>query len=361
MRARRLAIIAIVLFTAVPRNAGAHPVPFSYLDVRLQPDVLDVTLTAHVFDLAHDLHVDSPEELLEPAFVARHQDDLDRLFADRLQFAENGQSLAGGSWSAAAALPERQSVQLHGRFGLSAGRAIRMRARLFPYDPAHQTFVNFYEGGALTLQAILDGSKTDIEYFPGSARGALAVLRRFGPTGMRHVLTGGDHWLFLAGLLLLGATPRRVLVMLAAFFAADVTAATLTMLNVMHPPMRLIDPAIALAIVYVGADNLMVRGGKDMRIWIALAFGLVHGFWFAGALTQMDLPRRAIGWSLVSFDLGAETAQLLVIAALGTVFAMLRAYDRRTSQRLALIGSIVVIVGGACLFVQRLFFTGGAL
>jgi ubiquinone/menaquinone biosynthesis C-methylase UbiE len=62
-----------------------------------------------------------------------------------------------------------------------------------------------------------------------------------------------------------------------------------------------VEPAIALSIIYVGADNLMVHGGRDVRAWIAFAFGLIHGFGFANVLRDMDLPSRALGWSLFSF------------------------------------------------------------
>ena len=57
----------------------------------------------------------------------------------------------------------------------------------------------------------------------------------------------------------------------------------------------MIEPAIALSIIYVGVDNLMVRKGRDLRPWIALAFGLIHGFGFANVLRDMDLPSRALG------------------------------------------------------------------
>jgi hypothetical protein len=63
----------------------------------------------------------------------------------------------------------------------------------------------------------------------------------------------------------------------------------------------------------------MVRGGRDMRVWIATAFGLIHGFWFANGLREMDLPARAFRWSLASFDLGVEVAQILTSLRLASV------------------------------------------
>ena len=104
----------------------------------------------------------------------------------------------------------------------------------------------------------------------------------------------------------------------------------------------------------------MVRGGRDMRAWIAFAFGFIHGFGFAGVLREMDLPRRALGWSLFSFNVGVEIGQLwsswsLVASAL----AALRSRSEPAGRRLAFAGSIVVIAAGTFWFIQRVFFPGG--
>ena len=78
---------------------------------------------------------------------------------------------------------------------------------------------------------------------------------------------------------------------MSAFTVAHSITLSLAALNLVTPPARIIEPAIALSIVYVGADNLMVRDGRDVRAWIAFAFGFIHGFGFANVLREMDLPR----------------------------------------------------------------------
>src|SRR5207253_6271778 len=127
------------------------------------------------------------------------------------------------------------------------------------------------------------------------------------------------------GLLLLGGTIRQLAVVVTAFTVAHSITLSLAALNLVTPPARIIEPAIALSIVYVGADNLMVRGGRDMRAWIAFAFGFIHGFGFANVLREMDLPRTALGWSLFSFNLGFEIGQLLVVIAVATALTAVRA------------------------------------
>ena len=147
--------------------------------------------------------------------------------------------------------------------------------------------------------------------------------------------------------------------MVSAFTVAHSITLSLAALNVISPPSRIIEPAIALSIVYVGADNLMVRNGRDVRAWIAFGFGFIHGFGFASVLREMDLPRMALGWSLFSFNLGVEIGQLVVVIAVATAFAALRSRSEVAGQRLAYVGSIAVILAGAFWFIQRVFFPGG--
>jgi hydrogenase/urease accessory protein HupE len=359
MRWAGVAAVALALLgRAAP--ADSHPVPFSYVDVHLESNAVALTLVVHAFDLGHDLGVDPPERLLDTAILAARADQIVRLLSERLQVEADGRPLVPVSWSSPEPLPDRQSIRLVARFAAgTAPGAVGVTARMFPYDPVHQTFVNFYERGDLTSQAILDRDHPAIEYFAGTRQGTMAVVRKFLPSGVHHILIGPDHILFLVGLLLLGGSLRQLLLVVTAFTLAHSVTLSLAALDIVSPPARVIEPAIALSIVYVGADNLMVRGGRDMRAWIAFAFGFIHGFGFAYVLRDMDLPRRALGWSLFSFNVGVEVGQLLVVAGVASVLAALRSRSEAAGRRLAFVGSIVVMAAGAFWFIQRVFFPGG--
>ena len=340
------------------RPAAAHPVPFSYLDLHLQPNAIEGTLVVHIFDLAHDLNIAPAERLLDPVVAAQQSAAIARLFGPRLTVAANGVTLTP-YWSAADVVPERQSLKLAVRYALPEKAAtVAVTAVMFPYDPQHQTFLNIYEDSALT-QAILDGGRTRFEYFAGTRQGAAAVVRKFLPAGIHHILIGPDHLLFLVGLLLLGGSVRRLAVIVTSFTVAHSLTLSLAALNIVSPPARLIEPAIALSIVYVGADNLLIRDGRDVRAWIAFAFGFIHGFGFANVLREMDLPARALGWSLFSFNVGVEIGQLLVVGVVAAALAALRARSEAAGRQLAFAGSIVVMTAGAFWFIQRVFFPGG--
>ena len=349
-------MIVASLFLARP--VDAHPVPFTYLDLRLTPGAIEGTLVAHIFDLGHDLNIDPAERLLDPAVATQQAAAIAQLFTGRLTVAADGVTLTP-QWSSAQVVGDRSSVKLALRYALTrVPGTVTITASMFPYDPQHQTFLNLYEGSALT-QTILDAGRTRFEYFAGTTPGTVAVVRRFLPAGIAHIVIGPDHLLFLVGLLLLGGTLRQLAVLVTSFTVAHSITMSLAALNVISPPARLIEPAIALSIVYVGADNLLIRDGRDVRALIAGAFGLIHGFGYANVLREMDLPARALKWALLSINVGVEIGQLLVVAVVAAALAALRARNEAAGQRFAFAGSIVVMAAGAFWFVQRVFFPGG--
>ena len=189
----------LVLLLGLPQVVAAHPAPFSYLDLRLDDAGVEGSLVLHDFDVAHDLGIDPPEALRDIAVATRYRDQLTRLIDSRLTIALDGRRHAL-TWTGLETLPDRQSVRLTFRAnGRRAGTA-RVTAVLFPYDPAHQTFVNISEDGSLRHQAILDLGRTTLDYYAGSWQGTTAVVAVFVPAGIEHILIGPDHVLFLIGL-----------------------------------------------------------------------------------------------------------------------------------------------------------------
>jgi hydrogenase/urease accessory protein HupE len=347
-----------MLIAWAPARLLAHPVPFSYLDLRLQPGAIDGVLVVHILDVAHDLAIAPADRLLEPTFAARSFDAVAKLVGGRLRLDVNGIA-ASIDWTRLEVAADRQSLRLHLRIpSPSALASVRVAGALFPYDGNHRTFVNVYDGDALS-QSILDKSRSSFEYFAGTRQGAFAVVRKFLPAGIHHILIGPDHLLFLIGLLLLGGTLGRLLLIVTGFTLAHSITLSLAALGLVSPPASVIEPAIALSIIYVGVDNLLVRKGRDVRPWIALLFGLIHGFGFANVLREMDLPSRALGWSLFSFNIGVELGQLLVVVAAAGTLAAVRRWSPDASRRVAIAGSVAVIVAGAFWFVERVFFSGG--
>ena len=365
-RTVRLLAWALVFF---PSIAAAHPTPFSYLDLSLTSDGLRGTLVVHEYDVGHDVGVDPPERLRDPAFAERYRDQLTRLMDSRLAILVDGQP-AALTWTGFETVPERQGLRLTFQAARARPARVTVKALLFPYDPAHQTFINVYEDDRLRHQAIVDANRPSADYYAGSWQGVTAVLAVFIPAGIEHIIVGPDHVLFLIGLLLLGGSLWRLATIVTAFTIGHSITLSLAALDIVSPPARVIEPIIALSIVLVGADNLLVqrdrasangsRAPRDIRAWIAGVFGLVHGFGFASVLKEFGLPLTALGWSLLSFNLGVELGQLVIVVAVTTALAALRRRDAVAARRVAFAGSIVVIAAGAYWFVERVFLAGRA-
>jgi hydrogenase/urease accessory protein HupE len=354
-RALRCLLIVTALATAPP--AFAHPVPFSYLDVRLTNGTIGGTLVMHTIDAAHDLGLPAPDVLLDPGVLAKHTGPLVALLAPRLTFVVDGRPVA---WEPAGAVPlaDRAAIELTWR--LTAGTPqpgrLTISAALFPYDPNHQTFVNVHEGTTLSRQDVLTASRSTLDFFTGTRQGTFAVFRAFTASGVHHIAIGPDHILFVIGLLLLGGSIPRLLAIVSAFTVGHSITLSLATLNIVNPPPHLVEPAIALSIVYVGADNLMVgSSGRDVRAWIALFFGLVHGFGFASVLRETGLPPRALGMSLFSFNFGVEIGQAIIVVTVAWLLRAVHARNPRLAARIATTGSAIVVIAGAYWFVQRVF------
>jgi hydrogenase/urease accessory protein HupE len=131
--------------------------------------------------------------------------------------------------------------------------------------------------------------------------------------GVQHILLGYDHLIFLLGLLLIGGRLRPLLVMVTAFTVAHSITLGLAALGVWAPSPRMVEPAIALSIAYVGVENWFVHDAA--RRWlITFPFGLIHGFGFAGALREISLPSSELPLALAAFNLGVEGGQVAVLA-----------------------------------------------
>jgi hydrogenase/urease accessory protein HupE len=356
-RAALLLLIAGCLIPDIVPAAKAHPVPFSYLDLRIDGEKIEGTLVAHVFDLGHDLEVAPPESLLDLAVAESKKSAIADLITSRLVLVADGKPV-DLEVLRVQPLPDRQALGVDLRINWdSRPSLLRIKCALFPYDPQHQTFLNVYEDGRLVNQAILGQDRQSFDYYTGVNQSWTSVLKKFIPAGISHIFTGPDHVLFIVGLLLLGGSILRLLSIVTAFTIAHSITLSLAALGAINPSPRLIEPLIALSIVYVGIDNLMVRKTSwDMRASIAFFFGFVHGFGFAAVLREFGLPRGAMGWSLFSFNFGVEIGQACIVVTVASFLAMLRSRSQSLARQVMVVGSAFVVLAGGFWFIQRVFF-----
>lgn len=177
------------------------------------------------------------------------------------------------------------------------------------------------------------------------------TVREFTLLGVQHIVTGYDHVLFLVGLLVVGRGLRPVVAIVTSFTVAHSISLALAALGIVDPVGWMVEAAIALSIVYVGVENLVAREVRHRWV-LTFAFGLVHGLGFAGILREMELERRGLAASLVSFNLGVELGQVAIVALLWPALRML---DRtRHRERVVRFVSAVIVAFGAFWFVERI-------
>jgi hypothetical protein len=347
---------AAVLAVAFARPAAAHPAPFSYLDIVFRDGKIEGTLVVHVIDVAHDLQLSPPDRLLDPNVLGPYRQKITDILTPRISLRAGNRLRP--TWTAVEPLLDDLALRLRFTIPDQQPGSLDVDVNLFPYDPKHQTFINIYEDKPLPYQLIFNSETEEHTYYLGTTQGAIAVMKTFIPSGIHHIMIGPDHILFLIGLLLTGGTWGALVRIVTAFTIGHSVTLSLAALNLLTPPASIIEPAIALSIVFVGADNLVRGDGRDLRAWVALAFGLVHGFGFANVLREFGLPDEALGWSLFSFNVGVEIGQLGIVLLVASALAAIRRRSLLLGNRVAFAGSVVVIAAGTYWFVQRVFFPG---
>ena len=193
--------------------------------------------------------------------------------------------------------------------------------------------IRFAEGAELTQLIKPEQPRWEL---PAGAKTGLPVAQYL-LLGVDHIWTGIDHLLYVFGLILLVPNWRVLLQTITAFTVAHsitLGAASLALIPVAAAP---VEAVIALSIVYVAVELINARRGAigiaQRAPWlIAFAFGLLHGFGFAGALAETGLPPDNIPLALLLFNIGIEVGQLVFVAAVLTVLALGRRYIPRGAQ-----------------------------
>jgi hydrogenase/urease accessory protein HupE len=194
---------------------------------------------------------------------------------------------------------------------------------------------------------------SDISFTVPSQPSQFEVARTYFQFGVTHILLGIDHLLFVLALLILVKGTRRIVITVTAFTLAHSLTLAGATLGLVHMPGPPIEATIALSIAFVATEIVNSRRGApgltERFPWlVAFTFGLLHGFGFAGALTEVGLPHNAIPVALLFFNIGVEIGQLLFIAA---VVACVLVARRLKFPRPAWAGAIpAYAIGGLAMF-----------
>ena len=180
------------------------------------------------------------------------------------------------------------------------------------------------------------------------------VVRTYLGLGYTHILPKGtDHILFVLGIFLLSIRLKPILMQVTAFTVAHTITLALTIYGVVSLSPRIVEPLIALSIVYVAVENVVTPRLSPWRVALVFGFGLLHGMGFAEALTHLNLARADFLTTLIGFNVGVEAGQLSVIAAAGLVMRAVTVWTPRQRVLIARPASIAIALTGALWVIER--------
>jgi HupE / UreJ protein len=177
--------------------------------------------------------------------------------------------------------------------------------------------------------------------------------------GYKHIVPQGiDHILFVIGLCLLSTNIKTIFWQATAFTVAHSITLALSMKNIIVAPGAVVEPIIALSIVFVALENMLLTELKPWRIAVVFLFGLIHGMGFASALNEIGLPVGKFYTAILAFNAGVELGQISVITAM---FALIIIPLRnKTWYRAGIVYTLSALIAFVASWwtIQRIFFNG---
>ena len=315
-------------------SALAHKPSDAYLSLRVDGATIEQRLDIALRDLDRDLLLDADDDgQLSWGEVRGRWAEIEGLAAAGVQVTVGVQICRVAS-RAEPQLDEHSDgryVVLTKRLVCDAPvRALSVDYSLFQRsDPTHRGIVRMVAGTSTQPAVLTPGNQAWVFAIQLDPRATPPSFLGFVTEGVQHILSGVDHILFLLALLLPSVLVRGpngwqpapqakpvlldVLRIVTAFTLAHSITLALAVLDIVDPPSRWVESVIAASVVFAALNNLRPVVGR--RRWlITFAFGLVHGFGFAGALKDLGLGEGTLVVPLLGFNLGVELGQLAIVA-----------------------------------------------
>ena len=229
-----------------------------------------------------------------------------------------------------------------------------------PAHPLDEDIILDIEQGAIDLQ----DQQVTAEYEAALKRQRMRRLKAmtwqekfimFTKAGIEHIIPKGlDHILFVLGLFFSSLLFRPLLWQVTAFTLAHTITLALAALGVVQAPVTIVEPLIALSIVWIAVENCFFKQTSKWRPFIVFGFGLLHGLGFATVLYAYGLPQGNLVPSLLAFNIGVELGQLMVLlgAAVLVWFIRKKSWYR---QRVQIPASVMIALVGLFWFIERVF------
>jgi hypothetical protein len=399
---RVFAVAAVVLLAAGTASAHGRSVSYSTWNF----DAEDPQARARISRL------ELTRLGLDPTTSPQESERVGRLLASQLRLVSGGRPCVPAG--APMALPAAKGWVVYSWWLAcpAAGERALTSDLLLDVAPSHLHFARVVNDGGI-VERVLSEADPTWEIPAAAADAAAAAAAPVGGTafgsyvvlGVEHILSGWDHLAFVLALLLLASSLREVAALVTGFTAAHSVTLALAVLGVVHPEGRVVEALIGFSVALVAAENAWILSGRDrfvplaivaslallallgigvvprlafaglalfclchfgllgvsqrparLRAGVAFAFGLIHGFGFAGVLAEMALPVDRLAPALFGFNVGVEIGQLGVVAVVWPLLGLLaRSFSGRVERLAAEVGSAAVCGLGLFWFVTRSF------
>ena len=345
-------------------NTFAHDPGLSTASVRMRPEGIDIALVLSVKDAGELVKLDQPHD--GQTALSKHAAGEAALLAkagEALEIRIGGQPAV--LTKATCSFDAQNNASLHFKVAGQAQGKFELRSRwLAILPPGHRQFVSVQNAKSEVLAERLLSANSDSVTIEIAAANSPTVEHAVGASfldfltlGLKHILIGYDHLLFLFSLLIVSRSVLATLKIITCFTVAHSITLALATFDLVQIPGAVVEPLIAASIIFVAIENL-VRGTQPKgRTLLVFAFGLIHGLGFASVLRELGVGTAGTGVAvpLLAFNLGVELGQLLVAALL---VPLIRMFNERPVfvKRWVPACSILAALAGAFWLIQRVCF-----
>lgn len=367
-----LRVLFVPLFCAVAigvASARAHEVTPAIADFKVEDGQITLDLRLNIEAFVAGINLDGLSDTNQTAQAA----DYDELRALGAQELEPMVQLFTEEWLEAfllqasgpialslsqiaipdvgdASLPRASVLQLTGKIPAGAD-SLRMTwpagsgGVVLRQNGVEDPYTGYLQGGETSPPVPLVG---------GAAKTPVEAFVEYIPIGFSHILPKGlDHILFVLGLFFLSPRVRPLLLQVSVFTVAHTITLALGALGIVSVSPAIVEPLIALSIVFVAVENIFARKLHSWRVFVIFGFGLLHGLGFATVLGQFGLPASQFLPALIGFNVGVELGQLAVIAAAYLGVYLWFGQHPKYRGRVAIPASVTIAMIGGYWLVER--------
>lgn len=364
----------ILLIFSFQTKSYAHPLSAAFTTIAVQDDQTKLTYSIDTLSVIEGVGGDqNGDDTLDSTELKKIQPRVEQWVEDRLVIeADEKELFPKLEDMIIETKSEKELVTLTFTIkGMTEGQSLQFTDGIFTQGQNAKSYTNFlsikYDNQS--YDSVLQGKNREMTLLltpsqqqqstdtpavvqPATETTTIVSWSSFLKLGMEHILTGYDHLLFLLVLLLRKQSLKEYILLVTAFTVAHSITLSLAVLDIADLPSRFVEAAIALSICYVALENIFKKT-INRRWLLTFFFGLIHGLGFANILKDMDIAKEGLVTALISFNVGIEFVQVIIVLLLLPLLTWLQ--RKHLYKTIMISGSILTFVMGGVWLVERVF------